>query len=184
MATKTKGKTAEELRALSDGVFAWMNDHPVSTYDGLGDGAQRGLERWLDGNADDFVLKLATRIAAVAAEGVSAQRLPAMTKSEKRRLLDALAAAYELAYRRGFQHGFVARDQQPKLTAQEVAEWRSAPVQPPHCSPPPGRGGMMPTALSRMSFEAREHSQVIRDFMNAEPRIDDGGFSPIRGKDE
>jgi hypothetical protein len=31
-----------------------------------------------------------------------------MTKREKQRLLRAFAVAYELAYRRGFHHGFVA----------------------------------------------------------------------------
>lgn len=164
----------EKLDALAEGVAAWMAGHPISTHDALCDGAKQGVTRWLDDNAAEFIDRLAGLVAAKtedgAAHGASPEADAPMTKSQKRRLVRAFAAAYELAYRRGFQHGYVVREENPKITGREIAEWRSSPVKE-RCSPPPGSGGQQPTPLSRMLFESREHGEVIREFLLAEPRL-------------
>lgn len=165
----------EKSEALSDGVYAWMSQHDVSTGDALITGAKQGTTRWLDDNADEFLERLASMIAVKVQEGAPSDTKPAapavMTKSQKRRLVRAFAAAYELAYRRGFQHGFVVREENPKITGAEISESRSAPVKE-RCSPPPGSGGHQPTPLSWMLFESREHGEVIREFLQTEPRLD------------
>jgi hypothetical protein len=58
----------DKAEALSDGVYGWMGNHPLSTHDAISDGAARGLRAWLDANAAEFVdiiaKKVADRIAA------------------------------------------------------------------------------------------------------------------------
>lgn len=164
-----------KLKALADGVFDWMADHPLSSHDALCEGADKGVNRLLDNNAEEFLDQLATMIAAKVKEGVPDDALPAapepLTKSQKRRLIRALETAYELAYRRGFHHGFVVRDENPKITERHIAEWRSSSVSE-RCSPPPGSGGWQPSIVSRMLSESREHGEVIQDFIRAEPSLD------------
>lgn len=93
-----------------------------------------------------------------------------MSKSEKRKLIRAFEVAFELAYRRGFHHGFVAREENPKMTEAQIATWRSGPVRTT-MTPPPGRGGWQGRIIDRMVFECRGHGDVIRAFLRAEPAM-------------
>ncbi len=45
----------ERRDALSDGVYGWMADHPISTYDALSDGAAKGVKEWLDAHREEIV---------------------------------------------------------------------------------------------------------------------------------
>ena len=94
-----------------------------------------------------------------------------MTLTEKRHLMRAFEVAYELAYRRGFQHGFVSRDEAKPPSRSAVTEWRARPVRKTERSPPGSGGGAVRIAY-RMLFESREHGEVIRDFLRAEPALD------------
>lgn len=54
----------EKREAISDGVYAWLSDHPVSFYDALSNGAERGVSKWLDANIDEEVWdRIAKKIA-------------------------------------------------------------------------------------------------------------------------
>jgi hypothetical protein len=86
-----------------------------------------------------------------------------MTLREKRRLLRAFAVAYELAYRRGFHHGYVCRREYPSVTEMAIIRWRASRVQMRPTPPPPDRYREI-GILDRMEIEAREHGRVIREF--------------------
>jgi hypothetical protein len=94
-----------------------------------------------------------------------------MTLTEKRQLMRAFGVAYEVADRRGFQHGFVSRDEAKPPSRSAVTEWRARPVRKTG-RPPPGSGGGAVRIAYRMLFESREHGEVIRDFLRAEPALD------------
>lgn len=97
-----------------------------------------------------------------------------MTRREKVRLIRAFEVAYELAYRRGFHHGFVAHgDGEMGLTEAGVADWRSSPVRsretPPHWPRRWPSGWFSCRMIDRMMSESREHGDVIRDFVQSAP---------------
>lgn len=53
----------QELEAISDGVQAWLENHPISGGDCLVDGARKGIVEWLDRNRDDVIEAIAEKIA-------------------------------------------------------------------------------------------------------------------------
>lgn len=53
----------EKLEALTDGVFAWMADRPISTHDALEDGARKGVIERLDANRGEIIEAIAGRVA-------------------------------------------------------------------------------------------------------------------------
>ena len=168
--------TRQNMEAIADGVAFWIDQHPISSCDALANGADGGVTKWLDNNADEFLDRLADKIAARLPGGETretTQNGPTpLTLSQKRRIVRAFAAAYELAYRRGFQQGFHVREDNPKITAQEIADWRMSEVKTT-ATPPPGCGGVNPSPLARMLFESREHGEAIQDFLDSEPRFDE-----------
>jgi len=52
-----------KLEALTDGVFAWMADHPISVHDALSEGVKEGVKQWLNAHADEVVEAIAERLA-------------------------------------------------------------------------------------------------------------------------
>jgi len=160
------------VKGVDQAMWAWLQDNSPITVPGIiEEAASKAFTSWLNANKEMLLEAMAAEVGkAVSGDDDGAQPV-LMTRLQKHRLVRAFASAYELAYRRGFHQGFVVHEENPKLTASEVAKWRSSEVEE-RCSPPPGSGGHQPTPLSRMLSESREHGQVIRDFINAEPSLD------------
>jgi hypothetical protein len=107
-----------------------------------------------------------------------------VTVREKIRLLRAIAAISEVAYRRGFQHGFHAGRECAGITESEVLAWRHSPAKlrnrrtHSRALSPWARNTMTP--LSRAIFEAGAGG-AIEDFMRADPAVreeDNGKLVP------
>jgi hypothetical protein len=157
------------VKGVDQAMWAWLQDNSPVTVPGIiEDAASKAFTSWLNANKEMLLEAMAAEVGKAVSGDDDRVRPVLMTRLQKHRLVRAFASACELAYRRGFHHGFVVHEENPKLTASEIAEWRSSEVEE-RCSPPPGSGGHQPTLLSRMLFESREHGQVIRDFINAEP---------------
>jgi hypothetical protein len=159
------------VKGVDQAMWAWLQNYSPITVPGLIEEAtNKAFTSWLNANK----ALLLEAIAAEVGKAVSGDDDPAqpvlMTRLQKHRLVRAFTSACELAYRRGFHQGFVVHEENPRLTAAEIAEWRSSEVEE-RCSPPPGSGGHQPTPLFRMLYESREHGQVIQDFIEAEPSI-------------
>jgi hypothetical protein len=105
-----------------------------------------------------------------------------ITRREKARLVRAIARAVEVAYRRGFHHGFIAgRDPKADLghtiTARDVSDWRYSPTRLSNSRShsaklsPWGHNEMTPLARALDEGPGEGVGNVIREFMLAEPTI-------------
>lgn len=55
-----------QQQAISDGVYAWMAEHPISVHDAIEDGAKKGIIEWLDQNGEDLLRKILPRALEIA----------------------------------------------------------------------------------------------------------------------
>lgn len=53
----------DRLKALADGVHAWLAEHPISTQESIEDGARRAVTAWLDANREALVEAIARKVA-------------------------------------------------------------------------------------------------------------------------
>jgi hypothetical protein len=47
----------------SDGVYAWLDDHPITAQEPFFDAVDKAVTRWLDSNCEDIVAAIASRAA-------------------------------------------------------------------------------------------------------------------------
>ena len=54
----------EKLEAISEGVFAWFADHPISIPETIESGVYKAVYKWFDDHETEIIDAIAERVAA------------------------------------------------------------------------------------------------------------------------